>query len=332
MVNKIENLIFEGGGILGIAYLGVLDYLHRNDFMKNVKRLSGTSAGAVTACVASFRLPFNEIKLISDSLDYKKLLDKGEDHYLEFIPKVIREEIEKLLGNLDCIYRLINNFGWYSSDYFYQWIKDVIASQFDASKKKPPYTFSDFKNPFIHKHKQDFYDLYIIGTDISNKIYRVFSFETTPDMEVAQAVRISMSIPLFFEAVKIDNNDNPENFNVFSDGGIINNYPLTIFDSAKYGSNFTYGANMNTLGARFNRRIKYAETNNLLDFISNLSLSFLRVQEDTYNTNQLDIARSISIDDNDAIPVDFDVSLNDKTYTILYNEGYDAAKRYFTQK
>jgi len=29
MVKSIRNLVFEGGGVLGIAYLGVLDYLTR---------------------------------------------------------------------------------------------------------------------------------------------------------------------------------------------------------------------------------------------------------------------------------------------------------------
>jgi len=42
----------------------------------------------------------------------------------------------------------------------------------------------------------------ITGTDISNRTVRVFSLESTPDMEVALAVRISMSIPLFFTAAK----------------------------------------------------------------------------------------------------------------------------------
>lgn len=342
----IENLVFEGGGILGIAYLGVLDYLHKNGLMANVKRASGTSAGAITACITSFQLPFNDVKLISDSLDYKKVADKREIPIIKLIPSAIRNEIDKLFGNADCIYRLLNNYGWYSSEYFYQWIKDVIASQFDSTKKQPPYTFADFNNPLIHKQQRSFLDLYIIGTDISSKIYRVFSFETTPEMEVAQAVRISMSIPLFFEAIKVDNYDTISNYNtmsnnnvagnslsnVFSDGGIMNNYPLNIFDSPKYSSNLLYGANMNTVGARLNSNIKYTETNNLLEFIWNLLNSFLRVQQEIYNNSQLDISRSINIYTQDVLPFDFNVALNDKTYKFLYTQGYNAASTYFTVK
>lgn len=33
MSKRIENLVFEGGGVLGISYLGVLQYLYENNLM-----------------------------------------------------------------------------------------------------------------------------------------------------------------------------------------------------------------------------------------------------------------------------------------------------------
>ena len=68
MTKTITNLVFEGGGVLGIAYLGVLDYLYHNGLMMHLKRTAGTSAGAITSCITSFCLPFEEIKNISASL------------------------------------------------------------------------------------------------------------------------------------------------------------------------------------------------------------------------------------------------------------------------
>ena len=50
-------------------------------------------------------------------------------------------------------------------------------------------------------------------------------------MRVVDAVRRSMSIPLFFRAVKDDRED------VFVDGGVINNYPIKLFDREKYLEN-----------------------------------------------------------------------------------------------
>ena len=41
-----------------------------------------------------------------------------------------------------------------------------------------------------------------MGSNISTGYSEVFSYEHTPNTRVADAVRISMSIPLFFQAVK----------------------------------------------------------------------------------------------------------------------------------
>ena len=77
MVKNISNLVFEGGGVLGIAYLGVLDYLYRNNLTDNLKRTAGTSAGAIAACITSFGLPFEGVKAIGESLDYRRVPDRN---------------------------------------------------------------------------------------------------------------------------------------------------------------------------------------------------------------------------------------------------------------
>ena len=334
MVNRIENLVFEGGGILGIAYLGVLEYLFQNRFMRDIRRTAGTSAGAITACITSFNLPFPEIKAIADSLDYKKVPYKEELDNTKHIPNEIKHTIEELFDDIDCVYRLIKNYGWFSTGYFYSWIKTVIGAQFDPAKKLPPYTFSDFKETSLHKQERPFYDLYIIGTDLSNRTSRVFSYDTTPLMEVAQAVRISMSIPLFFEAVAVHDSEVTGNDlkNVFCDGGVMNNYPLSIFDFVNSKPDNIYGVNMNTLGVRFNSRIQYTKIDNLLEFVKSMAHSAIRVQQDAYHNHPIDKARSINIDTLDVSPTNFDVSLNDNTYRLLYNQGYAAAETYFSQK
>lgn len=334
MLYEIKNLVFEGGGVLGIAYLGVLDFLSQYGILQNIRRVAGTSAGAITACITSFNLPFNELKQIADSLNYRKIPEKENHPDLAYIPAFVKNELEKIFGDVDSIYRLITDYGWYSSQYFYNWMKEQISSQFNKSKKLPPYTFSDFKNPLIHKNNRPFLDLYVIGTDISAKTSKVFSYETTPHMEVAEAVRISMSIPLFFEAIKVNNYEISKNtlLNVFSDGGVMRNYPINIFDLKNAEDQFLYGVNAQTLGARFISDIKYNEINNFLEFITNLVQAFLQVQQDTYRNNLKDIARSIQIYTNDISAVNFNISINDKTYNFLYQQGYAAADNYFTSE
>ena len=42
-----RNLVFEGGGVKGIAYVGALEVLDQEGILKDIKRVAGTSAGAM---------------------------------------------------------------------------------------------------------------------------------------------------------------------------------------------------------------------------------------------------------------------------------------------
>lgn len=331
---KINNLVFGGGGVLGIAYLGVLDFLYNNDILQNIQRVAGTSAGAITACISSFSLPFDEMKKVADTIDYRKIPQKGTQPDLKRISTVVKKEMEEIFEDIDCVYRLIKNYGWYSSGYLYQWIKEQIAYQFNSSKKLPPYTFEDFKNPYIHKSQKPFLDLYIVGTDICTNSSKVFCYETTPHMEVAEAARISMSIPLFFESIKI-NEDKPAQksiSHIFSDGGVMRNYPINLFDSNHFMDMIIDGINIQTLGAKFKSNIKYSEINNFMDYIENLLRSFMKIQQDMYNNSPIDKLRSIEIYTKDISFTDFNISPNDEKYNFLYTQGYKAAENYFKNK
>lgn len=331
MSDKIKNLVFEGGGVLGIAYLGVLKYLYHNERMKDVVRIAGTSAGAIIACVTCFNLSLEEISGIAQSLDYKKVPSKSEFDKLQLLTEDEIEILEGMFGDIHCLYRLLHNYGWFSTEYFYSWIKEVIAAQFDATKKKPPYTFADFKNTQLHKDNRPFFDLYIIGTNLSMKASSVFSYETTPLMEVAEAVRISMSIPLVFEAVQRKDLDKSggSRLNVYCDGGAINNYPLNLFDSWKYNTNPVYGANMETLGVRFLSKLDYSEIEDFIQYIGSLLHLSSYIQQEIYESNPLNKARSIVIDSGDINPLDFDIAPGDERYDYLYYQGYTAAKNFF---
>jgi len=325
MFSKPSNLVFEGGGVFGIAYLGVLQYLHEHGLLQSINRVAGTSAGAITACITSFNLPFEETKDIVNTLDYKKVPEKDVHPDLRTMPRFLLNEFNKVFDDFDCVYRLIKNYGWYSSDYFYNWIKTQIGAQFDSSKKQPPYTFADFKNTSIHNQQRSFYDLYIIGTDLTNKTSKTFCYETTPNMEVAEAVRISMSIPLFFEAIKRKDDAST----IFCDGGVLWNYPVEIFDSDSFKDHNMPGANYQTIGARFVSKIKYYDITNIINYVRNLYLTQLHIQQDDFNRSPRDIARSIQIDTGDISPIDFNISTGDEKYQFLYTQGYKAAQSYF---
>lgn len=324
MDNRYENFAFSGGGILGIAYIGMLDYLYKIKLMQNIQRVAGASAGAITACIASFNLPFEETKQIADSLDYSKVPSTTDPEDPNLFSKSGKAQLDKAFVNVECTYRLITQYGWYSSSYFYNWIKVQIAKQFDSMKKLPPYTFMDFKDQSLHRDGRDFKDLYIMGTDVSSKTSCLFSAEYTPNMEVAEAVRISMSVPLFFQAIKSNyGSDDPKKTpKIYVDGGVMYNYPITLFDK-RYPC-------PETLGALFNSSCPPLEIRNLLDFITNLLSCTSALQTQLLYSSPVNMCRSIQINTSDIEMLDFNVTVGDDTYTFLYEQGYKAAENYFS--
>lgn len=329
MIRKIKNLVFEGGGVLGISYLGVLDYLYQNNKMGEVARIAGTSAGAIIASVVSLNLQFEEIVDVAYTLDYKKVMQRNDEDTISWIPEEIRKPLEEAFGDLPCVFRLVNNYGWYSTDYFYTWMQGVIADKFDSSKKKPPYTFADFKDSSLHKDNTPFLDLYIIGTNVSMQRWEVFSYETTPMMEVAEAVRISMSVPFVFEAVKSLQTDNKET-HIFCDGGVMNNYPLNLFDRLAYQTEPYYKVNMETLGVRFASKLGYKQITNIIEYTQSLIQIYMSMQEEVYKSNPFNKNRSIIIDNPDVYFLDFNMVSGDEKFQALYHQGYIAAKQFFS--
>lgn len=327
-----KNLVLKGGGVRGIAYLGALEVLDKHGILASIERVAGTSVGAISALIISLFPSFKEIKAVADTLEYRKIPSEG-------LKKEIKEENKKqvkqflsnirpLKVNLQSVKRLLLNYGWYSSDYIYHWLRKVIASQFAV--KKPLYTFADFINSSIHKDKQKFKELYITGTDVSKRCGRVFSYETTPDMEVAYAIRISMSIPFFFESIPYRYPSDKED-HFWADGGIMWDFPIGIFDTPKYTKKIKHGINKETLGLFLYtspEKKVYDAINNLIDYVNSVFDSLLLVQEHLYFHEERHRNRVIFIDDLGVSFKNFGISYGDETYWKLYKSGYAAAENF----
>lgn len=202
MAYHFRNLVFEGGGVKGIAYVGAMEVLEEKGILKNIARVGGTSAGAINALLAGLNYTPAETKELLRRLDFRSFLDDNWG--------VIRD------AN-----RLLNEYGWYKGDFFRRWIGERIA----AKAGNPDATFNDLR---AQREGKGFRELFFVGVNLSTGFAEVFSYEHTPRMCVADAVRISMSIPLFFAAKRSVRGD------VYVDGGLIDNYPVKVFDREKY--------------------------------------------------------------------------------------------------
>ena len=110
-------------------------------------------------------------------------------------------------------------------------------------------TFKELSELKNQQGELAFRSIYVTAVNTSTLRTEVFSVDHTPNAVVSDAVRASMSIPLFFKAVTIREKlpgqteptprlayANPLEGKaiVYVDGGVLDNYPLWIFDDLKY--------------------------------------------------------------------------------------------------
>lgn len=288
-MTEVKNLVFKGGGVLGIAYAGAIEVLEQHNILQGVQQVAGTSAGAITATLVSLNYNSTQIKDIVNQTNFKSFED-GE---------IV----------IDALH-VMSKYGLYKGDVFLSWMKGLITK----AGLNEDATFNDFKNKGCK-------ELYVFASDLNTQGLREFSAGTTPNVIVAEAVRASMSIPLFFEAWEFPNN-NPDN-HIYVDGGMIYNYPLTIFDT-----NNTQ--NQNTLGLFLSNLSGIQSSNDLgtghfVKYIRSLVETMLEAQVINFQHDPDEEKRSIVIDNLGISATDFD--LTDDQKQALFNSG-----KTYTQK
>lgn len=212
---RYRNLVMEGAGVKGFAYAGALQVLDSMGILKDIQRVAGTSVGAIQGALLAVGYTSNEIIKLTENIPLKQFNDGGW----------------MLAGG---IIRLRKQFGWYKGEKIAQWMEDLIA----AKTGNGDITFGELHAQSIAK---GYKDLYITGTDLTYQMLRVFSYENYPKMRICDAVRISLSIPVYYRAVLMDDEgkiyekpNGKQLLHVMVDGGVLSNYPIFLFDSARY--------------------------------------------------------------------------------------------------
>ncbi len=209
----ITNLVFEGGGVKGVAYCGALHELESQGILGGVTSVAGTSAGAITAALVAAGYSSKDLTDAMLDLDFRSFED----------------------GELEGPIRVVEHYGWYRGRAFLEWMRGQITLKLGS----PDATFEDLTSA---RHV----DLRVVATNLSTRSAQIFSVATTPTVPVAEAVRMSMSIPLFFAAVTY-------NGAVHVDGGAVWNYPIEMFDEPTVSA-ATIGFRLDNLSAPPRRR------------------------------------------------------------------------------
>lgn len=76
MAPQFRNLVFEGGGVKGIAYVGAMEILQQRGQLDHILRVGGTSAGAINALIYAPGYTIRKQHQILDSTDFDLSDDK----------------------------------------------------------------------------------------------------------------------------------------------------------------------------------------------------------------------------------------------------------------
>lgn len=210
------NGVFQGGGVKGISLAGAVKAAEQAGI--EFHRVAGTSSGSIVAALIASGYKAEEIKTIIMDNAFTKFLKRSPVFNLPLAGPALRVLIKK---------------GLYSGEALEEWIRQILAV-------KGVRTFND-----LDKNK-----LSIVASDITNGKILVL-----PDdlerlgidpgrFEVARAVRMSCSIPYFFDPVMIRlgpaagaGKSFAEQFVFVVDGGLLSNLPLWLFDKGGHRPN-----------------------------------------------------------------------------------------------
>lgn len=230
--NVFYNMVLQGGGVRGLAYIGAMEEMERQGILlKNFKRIGGTSSGAITAAFLALGYTVEEVKEQIGSQNLLNFFD--EKHMFEGVDLKDGKRAFWTILRRGGYSRLKNEYGLFPGKYFRDWLDDRIKEKTGIKNT----TFQELQQ----LNKPEMKELYLMVTNISTSRTEICSHEHTPNLVIADAVRISMSIPVIFAPWKMYLKDakSPEPYpdprnHLFVDGGITDNYAVWMFDQKRY--------------------------------------------------------------------------------------------------
>ena len=272
-------LCLSGGGIKLISFIGTLKYLTQNNYI-NIKKLKQI-IGVSAGSIIAFLI----------TIGYT--IDELEDFILNF-------HFNKLLSEFNTE-KLLFDYGIADTNN----IKKLLSILLYKKINKKNITFLELFN--LHKIKLD------IGvSNITKNNFEIFNHINKPNMNVIDAIIISCSLPIIFKPIKINNC-------LYSDGGVLNNFPLQYFNKK----------NLHNVISIVSKSKNSNNIDNVFDYLNKVIFNVISnntnitIQNYQHNTNIIQVISHINT-------IDFNINKD-----IIQNEiniGFQSAKNFFKNK
>lgn len=223
--DRYVNLVFQGGGVRGIAYAGVLDAIP--SYCK-IHAVGGTSAGAIVAALLAIGIHGQDLKKILESRDLFNLLEEAQVARMDRFKAFYTEAQQFLNGSssnrilmalrlwrfiqrrrsiFDDIQVVLKERGLYRSDRIRQWLNHILQGK----------RFEEIKVD----------DLKIVAADVTEQRYIIYDKRRNLDLPIADAVHASISIPIIFSPFI-------HGTRRLVDGAILSNFPSFLFAQGQF--------------------------------------------------------------------------------------------------
>lgn len=303
------DLVLEGGGVKGIALVGAVAVLEERGY--RFHRVAGTSAGAIVGSLVAAGVSVHRLREIMEQLDYRRFRDGT------WLTR---------LGLAGQLATLLHKSGIYRGDELRDWLREVL----DEVAVR---TFADLRldDPGAAVAPGEGHRLVVMTSDISQGCLRRLPWEydryglEADEVEVVDAVRASMSLPYFFQPVKLRDRVADQRCWLV-DGGMLSNFPVDVLDRRD-----GQAPRWPTLGLKLSARPDAAQgLRHPIGGVWSMSQAMLRTLTGFYDRIHLErddvLARTIFIDTGKVSTTDFD--LDRSTAQQLYDNGRTAAERF----
>lgn len=206
----LANAVFEGGGVKAIGLAGAVQAAEEHGI--RFAKLAGTSSGSMIAAFLAAGYTADEIKQLILTTPFTSFLKRSGLFQVKGIGPVIRLLLKK---------------GLYSGEALEQWVRELLLA-------KGIRTFGDLEPDKLRIIASDITlgRLLVLPDDVAQYGIDPVKFE------VAKAIRMSTSIPYFFDPVivrkslELKQKGEPfrSQFVYVVDGGLLSNFPLWLFD------------------------------------------------------------------------------------------------------
>lgn len=286
----LADLVIEGGGVKVIGLAGALEVAEKKGF--TWKRVAGTSAGSIVATLLAAGYEAKELHQILMDFDMSELVKPSKFH----------------VPYLSHLFRLCFHKGLHSARRLEKWVDSLLAA-------KGVHTFADLSAEI---------ELQIIASDISSGNLMVLPRDLErygyrlDQFSVARAVRMSCSIPFFFQPSRMHDRKQ-HSYCYVVDGAVLSNFPVWLFDDKPERP--TFGLRLYAHQKRPHHQIKGP--------ISLFTSMFLTMMDahDNLSIRNKDQLRTIFVPTLGVKLTDFSLSKEEKGK--LYQAGVQAAEKFF---